>query len=135
MGRPNLSDQEKAARKTLRPGRVNKNAPVVEALDAIPGPPPGYPEFEAQTWLRLAARLGPSRVVALSDMMAFEVLVMTVALAEKVAADPKASPGQRVRTNSAALAALASVGATPHSRGRVTKAPVVEENSPFAEFL
>jgi hypothetical protein len=67
--------------------------------------------------------------------MAFEVLVMTVALAEKVAADPKASPGQRVRTNSAALAALASFGATPHSRGRVTKAPPKKIPDELDEFL
>ena len=134
-GRPKLSDQEKARRGTLRPGRVNRNAPQVEPLDVIPGPPAEYPELEAATWRRLAARLGPSRIIAASDMMAFELLVSAVALAERVRLDPKAPPGQKVRASNAAMQALKDFGATPSSRGRVTRAPKPEKADPLAEFL
>lgn len=118
-----------------RPGRVNKGAPVVEPLDLIPGPPAGLPELETRIWVELAAQFRPSRVVAASDMVAFEFLVRSAALADRVQADPKATTGQKVRASGAPLTALRNFRATPSSRGRVTKAPPPEAVSPLDECM
>jgi hypothetical protein len=135
MARPRISDQSKLNRGTLRPNRVNRLAPSHEPFDVIPPPPAEYPALEATTWLRIAAHLGPSRIVGASDLEAFRLMVRAVALATRTATDRKASAATKCRTHATAMAALASFGMTPASRSRATVAPAKKTVDPIDEFL
>jgi len=133
MGNAKLPDALKAMRGTLKKSRSNPRAPKPGPV-AIGLPPDRLRLDEQEAWARLAAVVGPLRVVASCDMEAFELLALAVALAHRTARDRRASANQKIRTSQAALSALREFGLTPSTRSKVAAAPeVVVDN--LAEFL
>lgn len=134
MSTPKLPDHIKKARGTYRKDRSNPNAPKVEA--AVIGPPPaGLRRDEKAIWERLAVVLNPMHVVAVSDLMFLELAVMALGLALRTAANPKASPNQKIRTAQHAASMVRELGLTPPSRAKVAAVPHEMKGNELAEFL
>jgi P27 family predicted phage terminase small subunit len=82
-GRPRKPAALHILQGTARPGRQNRKAPKVEALEGFPGPPAGLTEREVAAWRELAAVVAPMRTTTPSDMVAFRQMVTTLAVVEE----------------------------------------------------
>lgn len=134
MSRPRLPDAVKAAKGTLQPCRVNKNAPKLDPAH-LPPPPADLAADEAAIWVELAQVIDPMRVATAADVRCFRVLVYSVAISDRAQRNRKAGTVEKTLAHKAARAALADFGITPASRSKVSAAPPQEKASPFAKFL
>lgn len=83
-GRPPVPTQLKVLRGTINTTRQNWSEPALESR--IPVAPGYLSELELEAWEKFAAILGPMRVVAAEDAVAFEMLAVTYAQHQRLAA-------------------------------------------------
>jgi P27 family predicted phage terminase small subunit len=153
MGRPRKPAALKELQGTSRPGRDTPNVLASPPLEAFPPPPAGLSEREAAAWEELAQVVGPMRVTAPSDMVAFRQMVTTLATVEEARAElndngltytVETASGCVVRKHPAVeilatfkkqLAGdLARFGLTPADRERVSAMGEQAEGDPLDEF-
>jgi phage terminase small subunit len=118
MGRKALPTELKRQKGTLKPSRTNLSEPKVELVH-IPDPPQSCSDLERTSWLRLRDALQALNVVAVSDLISFELMVQSVSEFYALKSNPDSTFKDRREASKAAREWLSVFGLTPSSRSSV----------------
>ena len=135
-GRPALPTAMKAARGTLKPSRVNKGEPKVEAAK-LPPPPRDWSAERQSAWAYLAKLIDPLRVAASSDVAAFRRLVICWSKAEELADQvDDFDLDQWAKAERLVQGWLVHFGLSPVTRAKAVQLERAKtEHDPLAEFV